>query len=261
MYFVKLNNKLRSLLGMVGVYCLCVSSPLLAALSPQQQQTQDAQVAALQAATQLFMHRGEGRQPAQAELAEAALGSLQQHSQGLAVGDLQASVPAYRQQVQQALAYDLSSPDLPWDFNLNFSNALSSVLQGLQQNAIAAKAQPTLSAEQALLWDLPARFQYLATRYTARAYVGDLEPLSEDANSFLAQDLDQQTAALDNDLKALAAALEGRADVASRLRDVQIRWRFIHGRLLNYNDDMAPLIVERSCRDIVTHLQALQRSL
>ncbi len=261
MSFVKLNNKLRTLLGMVGLYCLCVSSPLLAALSPQQQQTQDAQVAALQAATQLFMHRGEGRQPEQAELVEVALNDLQQQSQGLTVGDLSTSVPAYQQQVQQALAYDLSSPDLPWDFNLNFSNALSRVMQDLQQNAIAAKVQPALSAEQALLWDLPARFQYLATRYTARAYTGDLEPLSEDASSFLAQDLDQQTAALDKDLKALAAGLAGRSDVANRLRDVQVRWRFIHGRLLNYNDDMAPLIVERSCRDIVTHLQALQGSL
>ncbi|MCJ8168954.1 hypothetical protein [Atopomonas sediminilitoris] len=257
------NNSKRVFVAAFVVLMSCMSGAY-AALTPEQTQQQNAQVVALSAATQVFVHRGEGREQAKVAQADTDLQQLRSNLQGLPAAHAapaQQALSAYEQQVRDALAYDPSSPDLPWDFNLNFSNALAALLQGLQQSGAVVQQNPALSPEQALLWDLPTRFQYLAARYTARAYVGDLEPLSEDTASFLAQDLDQQTKALDQDLTALANALAARPEATQRVRDMQMRWRFIHGRLLNYDEDMAPLMVERSCAEIVSQLQALQQSL
>lgn len=250
---------------------LCFSSVLQAAADEGLAQVQQAQVQVFRAATDLFIHRGEGRHAELAAKVERDLGVLQDSitalqalpltdSSRLAMAQLQAPLVTFTALVLQTLAYNPSEPDLPWEFNFQFSKAqreLVVALEALEQQLLKERSQP-LSAAALRLQRLPAKVQYLAARYTARAYVGDIETLPEQQQHYLNQDIDVLAGQVNDELLSLAAELpEG--DAQQRLQRALPRWKFIYPRLQDYSDNLVPMVVERHAAELASQLQRLQR--
>lgn len=228
---------------------------------------QQAELAMFRAGTDLFMHRGEDRSAPQAARVEQDLEALQASLLGLqGVPALQARVAVlmplqqrFSQRVRETLAYDPLDPDLPWEFNFEFSKVqreLWMALQELRAGLLTDRGVPLTADEMALL-ELPCKVQALAERYVARAYIGDIETLADQQQLYINQDLDQLAEGIDSTLVTLNTRLVSPAQQA-KLKQVSIRWRFIYGPLRDYSKDMAPLMVERHSREVVKQLVELQ---
>lgn len=232
-------------------------------------QVQHAQVQVFRASTDLFIHRGEGGHAELAAKVQADLGKLRESmatlqaqpltdSARLAMAQLQPSLAVFTALVEQTLAYNPSEPDLPWEFNFQYSKAqreLVAALEALEQQLLKGLAQP-LSAADMRLQSLPAKVQYLAARYTARAYVGDIETLPEQQQHYLNQDIDVLAKQVDAELASLATELTG--EQQQRLQRAQTRWKFIYSRLVGYNDNLVPLVVERHAAEMADQLLRLR---
>ncbi|MDP2746291.1 hypothetical protein [Pseudomonas sp.] len=232
-------------------------------------QVQHAQVQVFRASTDLFIHRGEGGHAELAAKVQADLGKLRESmatlqaqpltdSARLAMEQLQPSLAVFTALVEQTLAYNPSEPDLPWEFNFQYSKALRELvaaLEALEQQLLKGLAQP-LSAADMRLQSLPAKVQYLAARYTARAYVGDIETLPEQQQHYLNQDIDVLAKQVDAELASLATELTG--EQQQRLQRAQTRWKFIYSRLVGYNDNLVPLVVERHAAEMADQLLRLR---
>ena len=232
-------------------------------------QVQHAQVQVFRASTDLFIHRGEGGHAELAAKVQADLGKLRESmatlqaqpltdSARLAMEQLQPPLSAFTALVEQTLAYNPSEPDLPWEFNFQYSKAqreLVAALEALEQQLLKGLAQP-LSAADMRLQSLPAKVQYLAARYTARAYVGDIETLPEQQQHYLNQDIDVLAKQVDAELASLATEVTG--EQQQRLQRAQTRWKFIYSRLVGYNDNLVPLVVERHAAEMADQLLRLR---
>jgi hypothetical protein len=128
-------------------------------------------------------------------------------------------------------------------------------LEALEQQLLKGLAQP-LSAADLRLQSLPAKVQYLAARYTARAYVGDIETLPEQQQHYLNQDIDVLAKQVDAELATLATELTG--EQQQRLQRALTRWKFIYSRLVGYNDNLVPLVVERHAAEMADQLLRLR---
>jgi len=232
-------------------------------------QVQLAQVQVFRASTDLFIHRGEGGHTELAAKVQADLSKLRESlatlqaqpltdSARLAMEQLQSPLAAFTALVEQTLAYNPSEPDLPWEFNFQYSKAqreLVAALEALEQQLLKGQAQP-LSAADMRLQNLPAKVQYLAARYTARAYVGDIETLPEQQQHYLNQDIDVLAKQVDAELASLATELTG--EQQQRLQRALTRWKFIYSRLVGYNDNLVPLVVERHAAEMADQLLRLR---
>lgn len=232
-------------------------------------QVQHAQVQVFRASTDLFIHRGEGGHAELAAKVQADLGKLRESmatlqaqpltdSARLAMEQLQPPLAVFTALVEQTLAYNPGEPDLPWEFNFQYSKAqreLVAALEALEQQLLKGLAQP-LSAADMRLQSLPAKVQYLAARYTARAYVGDIETLPEQQQHYLNQDIDVLAKQVDAELASLATELTG--EQQQRLQRAQTRWKFIYSRLVGYNDNLVPLVVERHAAEMADQLLRLR---
>lgn len=257
----------KNCLMLLGLLCL---SPLLqAAPDMALAQVQQAQVQVFRSSADLFIHRGEGGHAELAAKVQADLGKLRENvsalqaqaltdSARLAMEQLQPPLAAFTGLVEQTLAYKPGEPDLQWEFNFQYSKAqreLVMALEALQQQLLKAQAQP-LSAAELRLQSLPAKVQYLAARYTARAYVGDIETLPEQQQHYLNQDIDVLAKQVDAELASLAGELTD-AQAQQRLQRALPRWKFIYPRLLDYSDNLVPLIVERHAAELADQLARL----
>ncbi|NMY53151.1 hypothetical protein [Pseudomonas sp. WS 5011] len=232
-------------------------------------QVQLAQVQVFRASTDLFIHRGEGGHAELAAKVQADLSKLRESlataqtqpltdSARLAMEQLQPPLASFTALVEQTLAYNPSEPDLPWEFNFQYSKAqreLVAALEALEQQLLKGLAQPLTSAD-LRLQSLPAKVQYLAARYTARAYVGDIETLPEQQQHYLNQDIDVLAKQVDAELATLATELTG--EQQQRLQRAQTRWKFIYSRLVGYNDNLVPLVVERHAAEMADQLLRLR---
>ncbi|WP_425916178.1 hypothetical protein [Pseudomonas sp. GWSMS-1] len=252
------------LLGLLGISQLLQAAPD-AALT----QVQLAQVQVFRASTDLFVHRGEGghaglETKVQADLGRlrASLDTLQAQpltdSARLAVEQLQSPLAAFIALVEQTLAYSPGEPDLPWAFNFQYSKAqreLLVALEALEQQLLKGLAQPLPPAD-LRLQSLPAKVQYLAARYTARAYVGGIETLPEQQQHYLNQDIDVLAKQVDGELTSLAPELTEAQQ--QRLQRALTRWKFIYARLVGYSDNLVPLVVERHAAELADQLLRLR---
>ena len=232
-------------------------------------QVQLAQVQVFRASTDLFIHRGEGGHAELAAKVQADLSKLRESlatvqaqpltdSARLAMEQLQPPLAAFVALVEQTLAYNPGEPDLPWEFNFQYSKAqreLVAALEALEQQLLKGLAQPLTSAD-LRLQSLPAKVQYLAARYTARAYVGDIETLPEQQQHYLNQDIDVLAKQVDAELATLATELTG--EQQQRLQRALTRWKFIYSRLMGYNDNLVPLVVERHAAEMADQLLRLR---
>lgn len=249
---------------------LCFSSVLQAAANESLAHVQQAQVQVFRAATDLFIHRGEGRHAELVAKVESDLSALQasirslqtlplSESARLAMAQLQTPLATFDALVKQTLAYNPAEPDLPWAFNFEFSKAqreLVVALEALEQQLLKELPQP-LSAAALRLQHLPAKVQYLAARYTARAYVGDIETLPEQQQHYLNQDIDVLAGQVNDELLSLLAELSD-SEAQQRLQRALARWKFIYPRLQDYSENLVPLVVERHAAELASQLQRLQ---
>jgi hypothetical protein len=246
------------------------SSLSQAALPPSLQHLQQAQIALFRAGTDLFMHRGEGRSAELAAQVEQDLQALSSHINALqqqalpplaqqAFSNVPVLLTNFDQRVRQTLAYAPSEPDLPWEFNFEYSKAQRELWSALQDSSSALQQtqERPLSAADQLLLELPAKLQALATRYVARAYIGDIETLAEQQQLYIHQDIDQLAKSVNQDLQTLDQL---RSDEASKkiLALIHTRWNFIYARLLDYSNNMTPLMIERHSTEIIAQLLRLE---
>lgn len=252
------------LLGLLGISQLLQAAPDVALT-----QVQLAQVQVFRASTDLFVHRGEGGHAELATKVQADLGRLRASldtlqaqpltdSARLAVEQLQSPLAAFIALVEQTLAYSPGEPDLPWAFNFQYSKAqreLLVALEALEQQLLKGLAQPLPPAD-LRLQSLPAKVQYLAARYTARAYVGGIETLPEQQQHYLNQDIDVLAKQVDGELISLATELT--AAQQQRLQRALTRWKFIYARLVGYSDNLVPLVVERHAAELADQLLRLR---
>jgi hypothetical protein len=232
-------------------------------------QVQLAQVQVFRASTDLFIHRGEGGHAELAAKVQADLSGLRESlatlqaqpltdSARLAMEQLQSPLAAFIALVEQTLAHNPNEPDLPWEFNFQYSKAqreLVAALEAFEQQLLKGLAQP-LSAADLRLQTLPAKVQYLAARYTARAYVGDIETLPEQQQHYLNQDIDVLAKQVDAELANLATELT--AEQQQHLQRALTRWKFIYPRLVGYSDNLVPLVVERHAAELADQLLRLR---
>lgn len=241
-----------------------------AAIDISLQHVQRAEVALFRAGTDLFMHRGEGRTQEQASRVESDLKALKQQLSDLQQLPLSAptqhaitaTLPLlanFDSRVRQTLAYAPSEADLPWEANFEYSKAQYALWMALQE--IGSSLEQTyggnLNAADKLLLKLPGEVQSLATRYVARAYIGDIETPAEQQQLYIAQDIDQLAKSVNADLLALQSLLTS-ADQQANLKQIQTRWQFIYARLLDYTNNLTPLMVERHAADVAARLLALE---
>lgn len=253
-----------------GLWLSLCSSLSLAALAPSLQHLQQAEIALFRTGTDLFVHRGEGRSAEQAAQVERDLQALDSHVSALqqqassplaqqAFGNVPTLLHTFDQRVRQTLAYAPSEPDLPWEFNFEYSKAQRELWSALQDtsNALQQAQTDKLEPAEQLLLELPGKLQALATRYVARAYIGDIETLAEQQHLYIHQDIDQLAKSVNQDLQRLNQL---RSDEASQqvLAQVNTRWKFIYARLLDYSNNMTPLMIERHSTEIVTQLLRLE---
>lgn len=124
-------------------------------------QVQLAQVQVFRASTDLFIHRGEGGHAELAAKVQADLSKLRESlatlqaqpltdSARLAMEQLQSPLATFTALVEQTLAYNPSEPDLPWEFNFQYSKAqreLVAALEALEQQLLKGQAQPLSAAD------------------------------------------------------------------------------------------------------------------
>ena len=253
-----------------GLLLSLFSSLSQAALAPPLQHLQQAEIALFRTGTDLFMHRGEGRSAEQAAQVDRDLQALASHVRALqqqatspltqqALSNVPTLLDNFDQRVRQTLAYAPSEPDLPWEFNFEYSKAQRELWSALQdtRNALQQAQTDKLSAADQVLLELPGKLQALATRYVARAYIGDIETLAEQQQLYIHQDIDQLAKSVNQDLQSLSQL---RPDDASQkiLAQINTRWKFIYARLLDYSSNMTPLMIERHSTEIVAQLLRLE---
>ena len=159
--------------------------------------------------------------------------------------------PAYERKVADAAALDLHEQDFEWDFNLTYTEQLRELDALLESIAKSLSSTP----EQQLLYQQAVRTQYMAARYTARAYIGALHTLDQDG--YFDRDLNLLADDMDQALKQLS-----QAGVSSeQLKPVSQRWRYIRGRYQDYQVNLAPMVVAKQTRTIVDNLLELARAL
>ncbi|GAA4650802.1 hypothetical protein GCM10023116_30850 [Kistimonas scapharcae] len=210
----------------------------------------------------LFVQRGElglavDQQSVQAELQQATR-LLEQivSAESSGISDeqrdaLKALWPAYERKVADAAALDLHEQDFEWDFNLTYTEQLRELDALLEGIATSLSSTP----EQQLLYQQAVRIQYMAARYTARAYIGALHTLDQDG--YFDRDLNLLADDMDQALQQLS-----QAGVSSeQLKPVSQRWRYIRGRYQDYQVNLAPMVVAKQTRTIVDNLLELARSL
>lgn len=263
-----MQSKTMAALSALALGLFSSQSP--AAIDISLQHLQQGEVALFRAGTDLFMHRGEGRTQEQALQVESDLKALSQHLNELqqlplsplAQQALTATQPLlvnFDSQVRQTLAYAPSEADLPWEANFEYSKAQYALWMALQDVASALEQThgSSLTAADKLLLKLPGEVQSLATRYVARAYIGDIETPAEQQQLYIAQDIDLLAKSVNTDLLTLQGLLPEAADQA-KLKQIELRWQFIYARLLDYKNNMTPLMIERHAADVATRLVALE---
>ena len=210
----------------------------------------------------LFVQRGElglsvDRQDVQAELQQTA-GLLEQlvSVEHPAITDehrsqLQTLWLAFERKVADAAALDLHEQDFEWDFNLTYTEQLRELDALLENIATSLSSTP----EQQLLYQQAVRIQYMAARYTARAYIGALHTLDQDGY------FDRDLNLLADDMDQVLMQLSQSGVSSEQLKPVSHRWRYIRGRYQDYQVNLAPMVVAKQTRTIVDNLLELARSL
>ncbi len=210
----------------------------------------------------LFVQRGElglsvDRQDVQADLQQAAdlLEQLMSVENPAFTEEqrntLQILWPAFERKVADAAALDLHEQDFEWDFNLTYTDQLREL--DLLLESIAANLSST--SEQQLLYQQAVRVQYMAARYTARAYIGALHTL--DQYGYFDRDLNLLADEMDQALKQLSQS----GVPSEQLKPVSDRWRYIRGRYQDYQVNLAPMVVAEQTKVIVDKMLFLARSL
>lgn len=256
--------------SLVALTISVFSSQSPAAIDASMQHLQQAEVALFRAGADLFMHRGEGRTVEQASYVERDLKALSQQLNALqqlplspltqqAVAAAEQPQAHFAEQVRQILSYAPSQADLPWEANFEYSKAQYALWLALQdvKGALEQSHAGGLNEADRLLLKLPAEVQSLATRYIARAYIGDIETPNEQQQFYISQDIDALAKSVNADLLKLQL-LRTSADDQGKLKQIQLRWQFIYGHLLDYTNNMTPLMVERHAADIANRLLKLQ---
>jgi hypothetical protein len=241
-----------------------------AAIDTSLQHVQQAEVALFRAGADLFMHRGEGRTPEQASYVERDLKVLNQQLTALqqlplsplsqqAIAAAAPLLDDFSHQVRQILSYAPSQADLPWEANFQYSKAQYALWLALQEvnGTLEQSYGGALNEAEQLLLKLPAQVQSLATRYVARAYIGDIETPNEQQQFYISQDIDRLAKSVNNDLLRLQA-LRTDVDGQAQLKQIQLRWQFIYGHLLDYSNNMTPLMVERHAAEVASRLLKLE---
>ena len=210
----------------------------------------------------LFVQRGElglsvDRQDVQAELQQAT-GLLAQlvSVEHLGITEeqrstLQALWSAFERKVADAAALDLHEQDFEWDFNLTYTDQLRELDLLLESIALNLSSTPA----QQLLYQQAVRVQYMAARYTARAYIGALHTL--DQEGYFDRDLNLLADEMDQALMQLSQS----GVPSEQLKPVSQRWRYIRGRYQDYQVNLAPMVVAEQTQVIVDKLLVLARSL
>ncbi|MET1077818.1 MAG: hypothetical protein ABWY06_07340 [Pseudomonas sp.] len=249
--------------------CLCSwSAAASAALDAQLLQVQRAEVQMLRTGTELFVHRGEGGHAELTARVEAQLLAFKDSLARLEAAPLsgesrallEALTPhrlAFEIKILEGLVYDPASPELPWQFNFEFARVQRALLLGLERLGRQAQQAHAMTPLELRLLDLPAKIQSLASRYTARAYIGDIDSGPDEPAHYLSQDIDALASSIDADLLALEQGL-GPGPAREALRPLATRWKFIRGRLLDYQDNLAPLVVARQAGEMAEGLLRLQ---
>lgn len=263
-----MQSKIRATLSALALAMFSSQSP--AAIDISLQHLQQSEVALFRAGTDLFMHRGEGRTQEQASQVETDLKMLNQHLSELqqlplspqaqqAMTAVQPLLGNFDSRVRQTLAYAPSEPDLPWEANFEYSKAQYALWTALQDvgSALEQTHGSSLNEADKLLLKLPGEVQSLATRYVARAYIGDIETPAEQQQLYITQDIDLLAKSVNADLLKLQALLTD-ADDQAQLKQIQIRWQFIYARLLDYQNNLTPLMIERHAADVAARLLKLQ---
>ncbi|OHC25731.1 MAG: hypothetical protein A2Y50_07860 [Pseudomonadales bacterium RIFCSPLOWO2_12_59_9] len=263
-----MQSKIRATLAALALGLFSSQSP--AAIDISLQHLQQSEVALFRAGTDLFMHRGEGRTQEQASQVDSDLKALNQHLSDLqqlplsplaqqAMTATQPLLANFDSRVRQTLAYAPSEADLPWEANFEYSKAQYALWMALQDvgSALEQTHGSNLNAADKLLLKLPGEVQSLATRYVARAYIGDIETPAEQQQLYIAQDIDLLAKSVNTDLLALQSLLTD-ADDQAKLKQIQVRWQFIYGRLLDYTNNLTPLMIERHAADVATRLLTLE---
>lgn len=263
-----MHSKIRATLSVLAIGLF--SSQSMAAIDISLQHVQAGEVALFRTGTDLFMHRGEGRSQEQARQVENDLKALDQHLSNLrqlplsplaqqAMAATQPLLANFDSRVRQTLAYAPGEADLPWEANFEYSKAQYALWLALQDVASALEQThgSNLNAADKLLLKLPGKVQSLATRYVARAYIGDIEAPAEQQQFYITQDIDLLAKSVNDDLLVLQSLLSDAEDQA-QLKQIQIRWQFIYARLLDYQKNLTPLMVERHAADVAARLLKLQ---
>ena len=209
----------------------------------------------------LFVQRGEeglvvDQQAVLSEL-QLATGLLEQvvSVEHPAISDEQRSAlkelwSAFERKVADAASLDLHEQDFEWDFNLTYTDQLrelDTLLETIATNL-------TSTAEQQVAYQQAVRLQYMAARYTARAYIGALHTL--DQPGYFDQDLNL----LAEDMDQAILQLKQAGVSSEQLKPVSQRWRYIRGRYEDYQVNLAPMVVAGQTRMIVDNLLILARS-
>ncbi|WP_211824908.1 hypothetical protein [Kistimonas asteriae] len=210
----------------------------------------------------LFVQRGElglavDQQAVQAELLQATRLLEQIVSvENSVISDEQRDAllalwPAFEHKVADAAALDLHEQDFEWDFNLTFTEQLRELDTLLESIATSLSS----TTEQQLLYQQAVRIQYMAARYTARAYIGALHTLDQDGY------FDRDLNLLADDMDQVLMQLSQSGVSSEQLKPVSHRWRYIRGRYQDYQVNLAPMVVAKQTRTIVDNLLVLARSL
>lgn len=256
---------LRAMRSLLLFPALLITLEVHAAAESPVRALQQAELSLFSAGTHLFIHRGEGRSAEQAAQVEAdlrvlgdSLAQLQTLSLPAAqpqLAALQALGGRYSQKVRDTLAFEPQSADLPWEFNFEFSRLQGELWQALDGLRPLLQQEGQVTADQLELLTLPCKVESLASRYVARAYIGDIETLP-DQQAYVSQDLGQLAQEINAQLTALQAK-QPSEEAQSVLKEVRLRWKFIYGPLVDYSNGLAPLIVERHSSEMVKGLVAL----
>ncbi|CAM3756961.1 hypothetical protein [Parendozoicomonas haliclonae] len=227
-------------LSLLYALILSVILPVTAHASTSQEELKYARLIMFRASADLISHRGDRIDAALQE-------TIKNHhirlkgllSTALSSDDsekLSTALDSYLTIAEDALAYDPREIDYYWEFNLNFSNAMYELdKQIILQEAKATPSNPDTED----LLEHAVRLEFLATRYASRAYMSPLHTRSKEG--YFGMDL--QILA-ENTEEIFNSSAFNENNKAYRF------WQFIKSRYLDYELQLAPMIVVRNSRKI-----------
>ncbi|WP_281647990.1 hypothetical protein [Parendozoicomonas sp. Alg238-R29] len=193
-----------------------------------------ARVSMFRAAISVISHRGERIDQELRNEANSQINSLKESlTRSINSDGLAQSLDSYATFLEDNLSYDPLEEDYPWEFNLN----LSTLLRNLDNNII--KLEKTALRNEGAnhqLMENAVRLEYMAVRYLARSYTGELHTEAE--GGYFEQDLGVLA-------KELTLALENHLDDSPQAIKAKRAWKFIEPRYSKYDLELAPFIVHR----------------